>query len=262
DGYAGISWIPQSTDVGTYNIKAEFDGSEDLSPSASDLINITAKEVTVDNYDIIFVVGKSIWGFDWIANNFVSKVLPKITDTLNRLGIMGLVVHGDRSYYDTTKKHLVINADLPSHSPIAPLLLVAVPLIIVALALLGLFIKEFFFDHKGVEPVAVMLRTVDIDGNVILEPTELTVNDVTKTTSAGVVGFGVNERFQVLCPDEAWDIFDSTKWYEATTVIQDVVLSSTATREVKILVTDEERKSTTEYRCACFRRRWQIHKNC
>ncbi|GAH83969.1 unnamed protein product, partial [marine sediment metagenome] len=133
-----------------------------------------------------------------------------------------------------------VNADLPSHSPVAPLILLAVPLIILALILLGVFIKEYFFDHKGVEPIAVMLRTVDTDGNVITEPISLTVNDVTKTTSAGVVGFAVNERFQVLCPDEAWDIFDSTKWYEATTVIQDVVLSSTATREVKILVTDEE----------------------
>ena len=203
--------------------------------------NLYLKEIPiVDNYDIVFCVGRSIWGFDWIANNFVSKVLPKITSALNATGISGLVVHGEASYYDAEKKQIVVNADIPSHSPIAPLVLwLILTLVLPALIMLGVFIKETFFDKKGVEPAVVTLRTIDTDSNVITEPISLTVNGVTKTTSEGVVSFAVNENFQVLCVSDTWDIFDSTKWYEPTTAMQDVVLSSTATRSVKILVTDE-----------------------
>ena len=208
---------------------------------ANPAYNLYLEEIpTVDNYDIVFCVSKSVWGFDWIANNFVSKVLPKITSALNATSISDLVVHGEASYYDAEKKQIIINADIPSHSPLAPVVLwLILTMVLPALIMLGVYVKETFFDKKGVEPVTVTLRTIDIDSNPITEPISLTVNGVTKTTSGGVASFVVNENFQVQCVGDTWDIFDSTKWYEPTTAMQDVILSSTATRNVKMLVKDE-----------------------
>ena len=165
-GYAIINYTPVSDDVGDKTLKAvhEADGTYGYCERE---INVTVRAPTptptpTSNYDIILPVGYCLWGFDWIASNFVTKILPAVTNALTGVDA-GIVVHGDKSYYDSVNKQIVINADIPTESPIPPIIIYLIIVgVSVALTLLGVWIHDTFFSKKGeTEQLSTFITPVD-----------------------------------------------------------------------------------------------------
>ena len=197
-GYAGIFWVPESADIGVYNIKTEFDGTEVFNRSSSSLIRLTVeKELETHNFNVVYGVKWCGWGFDWLASN-VTKVFTKFVDFLHKYGLTDVVAHADKSYYDPGKKELVFNVDVPTHSSIPKaiftILLLFVPFI-GPLLLLVLWLKGVYSTaekptlHAYIEP-----RNV-VDGKPLPVAVTFTLSDKTKVTApaGGVATVGLPE---------------------------------------------------------------------
>jgi len=164
-GKGGNTWDVSGSGTKTYTIPDDASTgmwTVELRNTCYTYKYLTVLAPSSNNYDIILPVGYCLWGLDWIASNFVTKILPAITNALTRIGA-GIVVHGDKSYYDTTNKKIVINADIPTESPIAPIIIyLIIAGVSVTLTLLGVWIRDTFFAKTGeMDRLSTFITPVD-----------------------------------------------------------------------------------------------------
>ena len=114
NGYAGISWTPTDDDIGTYTVSAEFDGSDDFNSSSASIGIEVQRPLEYHNFNIVYGFK---WGFDYIVDTFDDIILAIINGIA--ASELDVTINSDRSYYDRSKKELVINADIPTHSPVS-----------------------------------------------------------------------------------------------------------------------------------------------
>ena len=197
DGFTSALWTPESSDVGSYAITAEFAGAIGFNPSSTSTGVTVSEAPIVKNYDIVCKVAFCDWGFDWLIDNFTTKVLPHIVSALNNLSISGLVVYSAQSYYDSNAKEMIFNADIPVQSPIPEtivkaikntilLALLALPGIGVIIKILGLIAIYFRRRDPGI-PLPTSFSFVDGAGQEIKSEIclELNISDGTLCNEPG-----------------------------------------------------------------------------
>lgn len=166
NGYCGIYWTPTDQDIGSYNLRAQFDGSTSFKESVNYKAITVEEPVMYKNFNATFGIG---YGFDRLTN-YLGPIISEIVAKINEIGLSDEIIIRSISS-QPTKETLTINFDTLAQSPVSdevkngiivgvkagilaacianPILAPIVLLVMAALKFIGIFSTEPYYEVAG-----------------------------------------------------------------------------------------------------------------